>query len=123
MTKKVMLADDEEGVRILVAAILGSEGPYELILARDGEEALQMAQQEKPDLLFLDVLMPKLDGYEVCRALKGDGDTASIKIIMLSALAQESDRQRALEMGADDYITKPFSPAAFLGKVKEVLEG
>ena len=118
MTHKVMLADDEEGILALVAATLGDDGNYQLILARDGDEALRVARQEQPALLFLDVLMPARNGYEVCRLLKSDPATASMKIVMLTALAQDSAKQKALEAGADDYLTKPFSPTTLLEKVE-----
>ena len=122
MEKKVMLADDEEELLALVSATLeGSEG-FKILLAQDGAEALEMARREKPDLLFLDVMMPKLNGYEVCRELKKDPATASITIIMLTALAQDSERIKAMEAGADGYLTKPFSPTALLNKVEEILE-
>lgn len=116
-----MLADDEEGIRALVSATLGDRTQYQVLLARDGNEALRIARWEKPDLLFLDVLLPGLDGYEVCRALKEDADTAYIKIIMLTALAQESGEGKAFAAGADGYLSKPFSPAALLERVREVL--
>ena len=122
MEKKVMIADDEEELLALMLATLeGGEG-FKVLLARDGAEALEMARREKPDLLFLDIMMPKLNGYEVCRELKKDPATASLTIIMLTALAQDSERAKAMEAGADDYFTKPFSPTALLNKVEEVLE-
>ena len=121
MTKAVLLADDEVMIRTLIAATLGFEDRYQVLVARDGEEALTTAQREKPDLICLDIMMPGRNGYEVCQALKGDPETAQIKVIMLTALAQESDRWKALEAGADDYVTKPFSPRALLEKVEEVL--
>lgn len=117
-----MVVDDEEEVLALMSATLeGGEG-FKVLLARDGAEALEMARREKPDLLFLDIMMPKLNGYEVCRELKKDPATASITIIMLTALAQDSERAKAMEAGADGYFTKPFSPTALLNKVEEVLE-
>lgn len=121
MAKKVMLADNEEGIRALVSAILGDRTQYQVLLATDGDEALRIARREKPDLLFLDVLMPCLDGYEVCRALKEDADTSHIKIIMLTALAQESVEGKAIAAGADGYLTKPFSPTTLLEKVRQAL--
>ena len=121
MTKKVLLADDEVMIRTLIAATLEFDERYQVLVARDGEEALTTAQREKPDLVLLDIMMPERNGYEVCRALRGDLETAHIKVIMLTALAQESDRSKALEAGADDYFTKPFSPRALLEKVEEVL--
>ena len=121
MAKKVLLADDEEDILMLVSATLGGDDRFGLILARDGEEALMRAQQEKPDLIILDIMMPKIDGFEVCRILKSDKDTAHVKVVMLTALAQEFDRQKAEEVGADFYFTKPFSPTALLVKVDELL--
>lgn len=121
MTSKVLLADDEEGILVLVEATLRNEKRYSILLARDGEETLRIARQEKPDLIFLDIMMPKMSGYEVCQALKGDPATAHTMIVMLTALAQDSERQAALEAGADDYLTKPFSPTALLQKVEQFL--
>ncbi len=121
MTKKVLLADDEEDILMLVSATLGGDDRYSLILARDGEEALTRAREEHPDLIFLDVMMPKMDGFEVCEQLKSDDGTKDIRVVMLTALAQEFDRQRADEVGADFYFTKPFSPTALLEKVDELL--
>ncbi|MFQ5872431.1 MAG: two-component system response regulator [Dehalococcoidia bacterium] len=121
MTVSVMLADDEEEILALLSATLGHSGRYRLLMAREGKEALDIARKEKPDLLFLDIMMPKKDGYEVCRALKSDPATSAIKVIMLTGLAQEADRSKAMEAGADGYFTKPFSPTALLEKVNETL--
>ncbi len=121
MPKKVMFAEDQEDVLALVSATLGGDDRFTLLLARDGKEALEMARREKPDLLFLDVYMPKMNGYDVCKALKEDPATSHIQIIMLTAMAQEADRQKALKLGAVDYFTKPFSPAVLLRKVEEYL--
>ena len=121
MVKKILLADDEEGILELLSATLGNDNRYILLLARDGEEALRVARREKPDLLFLDILMPKMNGYQVCQALKEDPSTAQTRVIMLTALAQQSYQQRAIEVGANDYFTKPFSPTALLNKVEDLL--
>jgi DNA-binding response OmpR family regulator len=118
--KKLLIADDEDGVRSLVRMTLDT-GAYEIIEAQDGEAALALAREHRPDLLLLDVMMPKLSGFEVCQALKGDPDTAGITIVMLTARAQEHDRTHGQETGADDYFTKPFSPVALLRMVDEVL--
>jgi DNA-binding response OmpR family regulator len=118
--KKLLIADDEEGVRSLVRMTLDT-GAYEIIEAPDGETALALAREHRPDLLLLDVMMPKLSGFEVCQALKEDPDTAGITIVMLTARAQETDRTHGEQTGADDYFTKPFSPVALLRKVDEVL--
>ena len=121
MTKKVLLADDEEDILVLVSATLGGDDRYSLILARDGEEALRRAREDKPDLIFLDVMMPKMDGFEVCSVLKSDSATKHVKVVMLTAMAQELDKQKAEQAGADFYFTKPFSPTALLNKVEELL--
>ena len=122
MARKVLLADDEEDILLLVSATLGGDDRYTLALARDGEEALRRAQEEKPDLVFLDVMMPKMDGFEVCRRLKSDKATAQVKVVMLTALAQELDEEKARAAGADYYFSKPFSPTALLDKVEELLQ-
>lgn len=122
MTKKLLLADDEEGILALVSSTLAGDERYEVLMARNGDEALYLARQEKPDLLFLDIRMPRKDGYEVCRALKEDPDTAHIKVVMLTALPREANWERAMEAGADGYITKPFSPTMLLKKAEEVLD-
>ena len=105
----------------LVAATLSNDDRYQLLLARDGQEAVEVARRELPALVFLDVSMPKTNGYQVCRTLKTDPATAHIKVVMLTSLAQEADRELAREAGADDYFTKPFSPTALIEKVDEVL--
>ena len=119
--KTVLIADDEEVVRALVAATIDGDR-YTVLLAKDGEEALQMARNKMPDLLFLDIMMPKKNGYDVCHELKDDPATRHIKVVMLTALAQDADRKKALFAGADDYFTKPFSPTALLQKVGQFLD-
>ena len=121
MTKKILLADDEESVLTLVSATLENADRYELFLARDGEEAIRIARQELPELMFLDIMLPKVDGYEVCRTLKQDKRTSGMKIIMLTAMAQEIDRLNGMTAGAYDYLTKPFSPTALLHHVEELM--
>lgn len=118
--RKLLIADDEPGVRRLVRMTLESES-YEILEACDGAEALAMAREHKPALVFLDVMMPEMSGVEVCEELKSDPATSSITIIMLTAKAQEADRETGSGAGADDYFTKPFSPLALLTKVDEVL--
>ncbi|MBI2858339.1 MAG: response regulator [Chloroflexi bacterium] len=119
--KKVLVAEDEDFVRTLVAATIGDDARYLILEAHDGGEALQIARREKPDLVLLDIMMPVLDGYSVCRQLKADPDTRGITIVMLSALAQEFNRRAALEAGADGYMVKPFSPTDLINKVEETL--
>lgn len=121
MTKRVLLVDDEASVLGLAEATLAIEEGYELIMASDGEEAIAVCKAQPPDLMFLDLLMPKKNGIEVCRELKGDPETQHIKIIMLTAMSQDADRLTALSAGADGYITKPFSPKVLLDKAEEML--
>jgi DNA-binding response OmpR family regulator len=117
---KVLIADDQPNLRQLVRLALES-GHFEILEAPDGDAALAVARAERPDLLFLDWTMPGLAGVEVCRALREDPQTSRMRIVMLTARSQESDRLHAQEMGADDYITKPFSPIQLLEKVRDVL--
>ncbi len=120
--KKLLIADDEDGIRSLVRMTLEADS-YEILEARDGEEALALAREHRPDLILLDVMMPGASGVEVCRALKSDASTSGITIIMLTAQAQEEDREEGVAAGADDYFTKPFSPVGLLYKVEEVFAG
>jgi DNA-binding response OmpR family regulator len=117
---KVLIADDQPTMRQLVRLTLES-GHFEILEAADDDAALAIARAERPDLLFLDWTMPGMAGVDVCRALREDPSTAGIRIVMLTARSQDSDRALAEEMGADDYITKPFSPIQLLEKVRDVL--
>jgi CheY-like chemotaxis protein len=119
--KKLLIVDDDPGIRGLVRMTLG-RGDYEILEAADGEEALTLARRHRLDLVLLDVDMPGRSGVEVCQALRDDPDTAGIPVVMLTARAGPLDRKRGLEAGADDYLTKPFSPLALLRKVDEFLE-
>ncbi len=122
MTKRtVLLADDEQGLRRLVGATLGSDH-FNLLSAEDGEETLLVARDRKPDLILLDINMPRMSGLEVCRLLKADALTAHIKIVMLTASGSDRDRTRATEAAADAYIMKPFSPIALLDMVYKLLD-
>jgi DNA-binding response OmpR family regulator len=119
--RRVLLADDDPGLRRLIGTTLGTEN-FDLLQAVDGEEALEIARQQHPELVLLDVNMPKLDGFEVCRHLKSAPETAGIKVVMLTARAADADRARGREAGADDYFIKPFSPIQLLNKVYALLE-
>ncbi|MFQ6031006.1 MAG: response regulator transcription factor [Dehalococcoidia bacterium] len=118
---KVLLVDDEEDVLELVGATLGNDDRFQVLVARDGDEALAIAHREQLDLIFLDIMMPGKDGIQVCYELKRRSTGGKTKIVMLTALAQELDQRRAMEVGADDYFTKPFSPTTLLEKLEEVL--
>ncbi|MGH2350613.1 MAG: response regulator [Chloroflexota bacterium] len=118
--KRILLADDQDAVRELVAMTLGGDS-FELLDAADGATALRMARNFRPDLVLLDVGMPELDGFTVCRALKDDPDTRDIPVVMLTAAGAEADRAAGRAAGADGYFTKPFSPTALVNKVYEVI--
>ena len=121
MKKRVLIIDDEENVLSLVSATLGYGQRFDIALARNGQEALESALNKVPDLVILDMLMPIMDGFQVCQALKNDPHTAHVKVIMLTAMAQEADMGKAIAAGADLYITKPFSPTKLLDAVEEIL--
>jgi sigma-B regulation protein RsbU (phosphoserine phosphatase) len=118
---RVLIVDDTVTNRRLLLAILRRQG-YELLEAEDGESALRIARERHPDLLLLDIMMPRKDGYEVCEELKADRETADIPVIFLTAKTQSSDKIRGLELGAVDYITKPFSKGEILARVNTHLE-
>ncbi|MGH2787547.1 MAG: response regulator [Actinomycetota bacterium] len=118
--KKLLIADDDPGIRRLVRMTLESDN-YEILEASDGEETLRLAREHKPVLLLLDVMMPRVDGFDICRELKSDPATSSTTIVILSARTQESDLNEGRAAGADDYFMKPFSPVALMRKVDEVL--
>jgi DNA-binding response OmpR family regulator len=116
----VLVADDDTDILALVRFRLERDG-YEVLSAPDGETALDLALARTPDLALLDVMMPRLDGYEVTRRLREHGPTATIPIILLTARVQEPDVERGFEAGADDYVTKPFSPQALGESVQAAL--
>lgn len=118
--KRILVVEDEEDILELVRYNLAKEG-YRVSVADSGDAALQMAADQKPDLIVLDLMLPGVDGLEVCRRLKGDPSTQHIPIVMLTAKGEESDIIVGLELGADDYITKPFSPKVLLARVRAVL--
>jgi phosphate regulon transcriptional regulator PhoB len=120
MTETILIVDDEPDVSDLLVYNLQKAG-YKTATARDGNVALQKARDEVPSLILLDLMLPLMDGTEVCRHLKADSKTAHIPIIMLTAKAEEVDRVVGLELGADDYVTKPFSPREIALRVKSVL--
>lgn len=118
--KRILLVDDQDAVRELVAMTLGDD-EYELLDAADGETALRLARGFQPHLILLDVGMPKMDGFTVCRSLKRDPETKDIPVIMLTAAGADADRAAGRAAGADDYFTKPFSPTALMRKVQQML--
>ncbi|MDW8120607.1 MAG: response regulator [Chloroflexota bacterium] len=118
--KRILIAEDEKAIRDLLVAIF--QGPqWQVLLAVDGLQALHLAKKERPDLVILDIVMPGMFGWDVCQALRRDPDTQHIKILMLSALIQDSHRRKAFQSGADAYLEKPFSPRHLLAVVEELL--
>jgi len=118
--ERILVVDDEEDILELVRFNLSKEG-YQAICAETGERAVEMARSEIPDLIVLDLMLPGMDGLEVTKFLKKDPETQHIPIVMLTAKGEESDVVTGLELGADDYVTKPFSPKILLARVKAVL--
>ena len=118
--KKILIADDRPEVVELVKVTLEGEG-YQTIDASDGREALEKIGKENPDLILLDVVMPKMDGFEVLRNLKDDSNTKDIPVIMLTAKGQKLDKEKGGKLGAQDYIIKPFSPSHLLRIIEEIL--
>ena len=114
MSKKILVVDDEKNIVDIVAFNLHKEG-YEVVVARDGESCLEAFAKEDPDLVILDLMMPKMDGFEACRKLR---EKSQVPIIMLTARAEEVDKVLGLELGADDYVTKPFGVRELLARVK-----
>ena len=120
MPKKILIADDEEDIKTIVQLLLETQG-YQIVTAFDGLDALDKVKTEKPDLILLDIMMPILDGFEVCKRLKDDPETASIPVIMLSASAHAESRQKGLDAGAVNYIVKPFEPEYLEEVVRKTL--
>ncbi len=116
----VLVADDDDDIRDLVAFRLDRAG-YEVLRAGDGQQALDLAREHHPDLAVLDVMMPKLTGYDVTRELRANQETSRIPVILLTARVQEADVARGFEAGADDYVKKPFSPQELKARVQAVL--
>ncbi len=118
--KKILLVDDAETILMMERMILGKAG-YELLTAKDGQEAVTKAVAERPDLILMDVVMPKMDGFEACRQLRGQDATKAIPIIMVTTRGEAANVESAFQSGCDDYITKPISGLEVLSKVKSAL--
>ena len=121
MKAKILLVDDEPDALEVLGFKLREAG-FSPIFARDGAKALAAARQERPDLIVLDLMLPEVDGLEVCKILRKDPATAAIPILMLTARAAEMDRVLGLELGADDYVTKPFSPRELILRIRKLLQ-
>lgn len=121
MAKRILVVDDEKDLVETLTFRLEANS-YEVLKAYDGQEGLDKAKKEKPDLIILDLMLPKIDGYKVCRMLKFDEKYKHIPVILFTARAQESDRKMGGEVGADAYITKPFEPKALLDKIAQLIK-
>jgi DNA-binding response OmpR family regulator len=123
MDKKILIVDDEPHIRALMEETLEDfedEG-VEILSASDGEEALEIAREEKPDLIYLDVMMPRRNGYEVCELIRQDEELKATYVVMLSAKGQEVDKEKGMECGVNEYMTKPFDPDLIIEKASEIL--
>ena len=123
MAPKILIVDDEAYIRLLIEQALEDleDGGVQLLTADDGQEALETIRTEKPDLVFLDVMMPTMNGFDVCHAIKHELRLDKVDVVMLTAKGQEFDRQKGREAGADTYMTKPFDPDELYDKAAEVL--
>jgi DNA-binding response OmpR family regulator len=120
MPKKILLVDDSSTILMMETMIL-KKGPYALITAGDGAEAVALAQTDRPDLILMDVVMPKVDGFEACRRLRADPATREIPVIMVTTRGEAENIQRGFDSGANDYLTKPINGLELLAKVKALL--
>lgn len=120
MAKRILIVDDEVQLVEMVKMRLEAAG-YEIISAYDGQDGFDKARKDKPDLIILDLMLPKMDGYKVCGLLKNDARYSKIPIIMFTARAQEEDARLGKDLGAEEYVTKPFDPKILLSKIKGLL--
>ena len=123
MDKKILIVDDERFIRILLEETLGrfKESGVKILTAQDGSEALKLAAAESPNLILLDIMMPRLDGYEVCRRIREEIGLRAAHIIMLTAKGRSGDKLWGLQMGANEYLTKPFDPDYLVSRAAEIL--
>ena len=122
MTHRIVIADDEPNLVIPLEYMLKREG-YEVTVARDGQEALDAIARVRPQLVLLDVMMPRKSGFDVCQLLRADEANRALRILLLTAKGRDDDVAKGLALGADAYMTKPFSPKELVAKVRELLEG
>jgi len=120
MNAKLLLVDDEPNILLSLDFLMRKNG-FQVLLARNGTEAMQLLNEQTPDLVILDIMMPDVDGYQICQYIKSDNKLKSTKVIFLSAKSKQSDIVKGLELGADAYMTKPFANKALLEKVKELI--
>jgi len=117
---KILVVDDEVNITQILEFSIGAEG-FEVISAQNGEEAIEKARREQPDLIILDIMMPKIDGYEACRILKANPLTKNIPVVLLTAKGRDIDKRLGMEVGATDYIVKPFSPNKLVERIHQLL--
>ena len=125
MVKKIVIVDDEVHIRLLLEQTLEEledDFDIEILSAADGEEGLALIRLEQPELVLLDIMMPKMNGYEVCQAVRDDQSLQQVKIVLLTAKGQEIDRKHGMELGAYKYLTKPFNPDEIIDLAKEILD-
>jgi DNA-binding response OmpR family regulator len=120
VTKRILIVDDEPNIVISLEFLMKREG-FEAEIAVDGEAALEAVARSKPDLVVLDVMLPRLDGFEVCRRIRADPDSRSVKVLMLTARGRETEVARGLALGADAYVTKPFSTRDVVAQIRRLL--
>ena len=120
MAKKILIADDEQNIVISLEFLMKREG-FEVLIANDGEEAVRRIRSDPPDLVLLDVMMPKKSGFEVCQEIKADPALAAVRILMLTAKGRDTEMAKGLALGADAYMTKPFSTKELVEKVRSML--
>ncbi len=121
MSKVILVVDDEPNILLSLEYLMQQAG-YEVRSARDGDAALEAMESALPDLVLLDVMMPKRDGYEVCQAIRARREWKGVKVIMLTAKGREVEREKGMSLGADDYVTKPFATQELVDKVRQVLD-
>ena len=122
MAKRVLIADDEPNIVAALEYLL-QQGGYEVLIARNGDEALAILEERPPDLVLLDVMMPRRSGYEICRDIRNRPEWRHIKVVMLSAKGRDEEVSKGLALGADLYVTKPFSTRELMGKISGLLRG
>jgi two-component system, OmpR family, alkaline phosphatase synthesis response regulator PhoP len=120
MAPRILIADDEENIVISLEFLMKREG-FEVLIAQDGEQAVEMIRTEKPDLVLLDIMMPKKSGFEVCQEVRSDPSLESVRILMLTAKGRETEVAKGLALGADCYVTKPFSTKELVERVRGML--
>ncbi|MCG7902173.1 MAG: response regulator [Candidatus Thiodiazotropha lotti] len=121
MGGEILVVDDEPNI-VLSLEFLMKKAGYNVTTANNGVDALNSIKQQRPDLVLLDVMMPRMDGYEVCQAVRGDPELSSVRIIMLTARGRDVERDKGMALGADDYVTKPFATQELVEKVKSLLD-